>query len=93
MPNNRCVALRRLNLLKRKLERNEKFHQECTKFLDDVINNGFAEKVPQNELRAGEDSVFYIPHHGIYHPRKGKLRVVFDCEARLKGTSLNDQLF
>lgn len=33
-----------------------------------------------------------IPHHGVYHPRKGKLRVVFDCGAKFKGTSLNEQL-
>ena len=31
-------------------------------------------------------------HHGVYHPRKGKLQVVFDCGAEFKGTSLNEQL-
>lgn len=92
LPNNRCVALQRLTSLKRKMERNEKFHQEYKQFLDDVISNGFAEMVPQEEFRAGEVNVFYIPHHGVYHPRKKKLRVVFDCGARNKGTSLNDQL-
>lgn len=92
MPNNHCVALQHLISLKEKMERNEKFHQGYTKFLDDVISNGFAEMVPQDELRAGEVNVFYIPHHGVYHPRQGKLRVVFDCGAKFKGTSLNDQL-
>ena len=28
----------------------------------------------------------------MYHPRKGKLRVVFDCGAEYKGVSLNSQL-
>ena len=74
------------------MERNEKFHQEYTEFLENVINNGYAEMVPQDELRCGEDNVFYIPHHGVYHPHKGKLRVVFDCGAKFKGTSLNDQI-
>lgn len=36
--------------------------------------------------------VWYIPHHGVHHPTKGKLRVVFDCGAIYKGTSLNQQL-
>ena len=37
--------------------------------------------------------VWYIPHHGVYHPqRPGKIRVVFDCSARFKDTSLNDHL-
>lgn len=60
--------------------------------MTDVINNGYAEKVPEDELRYGENNVCYIPHHGVYHPHKGKLRVVFDCGAKYKGTSLNDQL-
>ena len=36
---------------------------------------------------------WFIPHHGVYHPRKpGKIRVVFDCSAKNKGKSLNDLL-
>ena len=36
---------------------------------------------------------WYIPHHGIYHPRKpGKIRVVFDCSAKFQAKSLNDLL-
>lgn len=36
---------------------------------------------------------WYVPHHGIYHPKKpDKLRVVFDCSAKCGGTSLNDHL-
>lgn len=38
-------------------------------------------------------STWYIPHHEIYHPRKPeKIRVVFDCSARFRDTSLNDHL-
>jgi hypothetical protein len=33
-----------------------------------------------------------LPHHGVFHPRKNKLRVVFDCAARYHGSSLNDLL-
>jgi len=34
-----------------------------------------------------------MPHHGIYHPKKpDKLRVVFNCFTRFKGTSLNEHL-
>ena len=36
---------------------------------------------------------WYLPHHPLYHPQKpGKVRVVFDCGAKWRGTSVNDQL-
>ena len=36
---------------------------------------------------------WYIPHHGVYHPKKPKkIRVVFDCSSQYKGESLNKYL-
>lgn len=57
---------------------------------------GCAEKVlPQDEtgIRIGDGKINYVPHHRVYHPRKpGQIRVVFDCSAQYKGTSLNKNL-
>ncbi|KAI2643118.1 Translation initiation factor IF-2 [Labeo rohita] len=40
-----------------------------------------------------EGETWYLPHHGVFHPKKAdKLRVVFDCSARYQGYSLNDHL-
>ena len=36
--------------------------------------------------------VWYLPHHRVYHPKKGKLRVVFDCGASFCGKALNAEL-
>lgn len=33
----------------------------------------------------------YLSHHGVFHPKKKKLRVVFDCGTKFRGTSLNEQ--
>ena len=54
---------------------------------------GFARKVPEERIPTKSGQLWYIPHHGIYHPKKpNKIRVVFDCSTRFGGTSLNDQL-
>lgn len=76
MPNNLGVAMQRVRGLKRKLQNVASFHEEYKNFLADVISNGYAEEVPQHQLKTPTGKVWYIPHHGIYHPRKGKLRVV-----------------
>ena len=48
--------------------------------------------MPEQQLEGREGKVWYIPHHGVHHPKKGTLRVVFDCGASFKGTSLNSKL-
>lgn len=55
-------------------------------------DKGYTKAVPQEQLRRKDGRVWYIPHHGVYHPRKRKLRVVFDCGASFNGTSLNSGL-
>nr|XP_057933833.1 uncharacterized protein LOC131132323 [Doryrhamphus excisus] len=92
MPNNRCVAEQRLQSLKRKFNKNGHFKEEYVAFLNDMINKGYAERVPDDQMRQSDGTLWYIPHHGVHHSRKGKLRVVFDCGAVYKGTSLNSQL-
>ena len=81
MPNNHHIAMQRLQSLKRKLKRNESFYNEYTAFLNDVITQGYAEPVPQLEIGGVQGRTWYIPHHGVYHPKKNTLRVVFDCGA------------
>ncbi|XP_033762629.1 uncharacterized protein LOC117344089 [Pecten maximus] len=92
MPNNIKQAEQRLASLARRLDKDEHFRCEYTKFMDKVIGEGYARKVPLEEIHKDDGHVWYLPHHGVYHPRKHKLRVVFDCAARYRGTSLNDQL-
>ncbi len=54
LPNNHCVARQRIIGLKRRFERNEKFHQEYTNFLSEVINEGYADRVPERELKRSD---------------------------------------
>ena len=57
------------------------------------MTKGYVRKVPDDELDPDGKPIWYILHHAVSNPHKpGKIRVVFDCTAKFKGTSLNDQL-
>ncbi|KAI3370342.1 hypothetical protein L3Q82_025111 [Scortum barcoo] len=76
--------------LKRKFK--SKFHQEYSDFMKDMIGKGYAVRVSQNQLSRQDIKLWYVPHHGIYHPQKRKLRVFFACGASFQSTSLNNEL-
>lgn len=66
-----------------------------------IIASGYAERVPETseskhtlaDQAARKRNVWYIPHHGVYHPKKpNKIRVVFNCAAVHEGVSLNKHL-
>ena len=54
-----------------------------------MIEQKFCERVPIYDINKPS---WYIPHHGVYHRVKRKIRVVFDCSAKFNGKSLNDCL-
>ena len=91
LPDNRNAALKRVLGLKRQFERRPDYLKDYIGFMDVIMNRGDAERVPETEVNASER--WYIPHHGVYNPKKpGKIRVVFDCSARYQGVCLNDLL-
>ena len=73
MPNNRCVAEQRIASLHRKFKKNPEFFEEYKAFMDNIMSKGYAVQVPAHQLNRGDNRVFYIPHHGVYHPKKRKL--------------------
>ncbi|KAK3737868.1 hypothetical protein QZH41_019749, partial [Actinostola sp. cb2023] len=73
------------------LKPKEVITDDYVKFMTKVIDSGFAEKV--EPAKSETMRVWYIPHHGVYHPKKpNKIRVVFDCAAQYKNESLNKHL-
>ena len=92
-PNNRVMAERRISYLKIKFLKQENFRKDYTTFIEDMVAKGYAEKVPREGIHQNTGKIWYLPHHGIYHPKKpGKIRVVFDCSASFQGVSLNERL-
>ena len=93
LPNNRSLAEHRLKLLKRRLTKDPLLQGKYTELMDDLLRKGFAKGVHTAQLEEFSTPVWYLPHHPVFHPQKpGKGRVVFDCSAKYRGTSLNDQL-
>ena len=93
IPNNRSLAESRLRLLKRRLLRDENLHTKYNATMNEYLAKRHAVKISPDELPTDGKTVWYLPHHPVFHPRKPeKARVVFDCAAKYMGTSLNDQL-
>ncbi|XP_036003015.1 uncharacterized protein LOC118566077 [Fundulus heteroclitus] len=89
LPNNKRLATVRLHHLKKRLKADKQYHEHYRAFMKDIISSGDAELAPP----VTDETVWYIPHHGVYHPKKPtKLRVVFDCSAKFLGVSLNNTL-
>ena len=89
LPNNKELAEKRLSHLKRRFLRDQQYFEDYKKFMSDIIERSDAEQVEEVDTSHS----WYIPHHGVYHPKKKhKIRVVFDCSARYQGTSLNEHL-
>ena len=97
-PNNRKLAERRAEGLKKRFLRYPDIHARYSDYMKQLIIDGHAEIVPKFTIDGDSrenilENVWYLPHHGVRHPSKPeKTRVVFDCSARYGGISLNDEL-
>ena len=68
-----------------------KLCEDYIALMNDIFIKGYAKKAEQDHCNKGR--LWYIPHHGVYHPKKpNKIRVVFDCSAQFENTSLNKEL-
>ena len=71
----------------------QKLFESYRATIHDCLSKGYAQRVPKEELDVDGKPLWYRPHHAVFNSNKPwKLRVVFDCAARYKGTSLTDQL-
>ena len=93
LPNNKEVTLNRLSKLKTRLQHDSRYRRDYLLFMAEVIDRSYAERVPAEEIPLNNGQVWYIPHHGVYHPKKpDKIRVVFDCSVEYAGECLNRHL-
>ena len=89
-PDNRSMAEARLKSLKKRFSRDKQYHEDYARFMEDIIQKGYAEKSSQ-QVQQGK--TWFIPHRGFYHPSKpGKIRVLFNFSAEYNGVSINKSL-
>jgi hypothetical protein len=87
------AAKQRLDMLKKRLDRDQELKIQYANAINDLLSNDYAEKVPEVEVQV-RSQVHYLPHHPVINPNKSKLRVVFDCAAKAEdGKSLNDHVW
>ncbi|XP_031549036.1 uncharacterized protein LOC116286627 [Actinia tenebrosa] len=92
LPDSRATAERRLEWLKKRMQKDEKFKEKYNQVMEKYKSEGSSREVLEEELH-NLKPVWYLPHHAVWHPRKPEEpRVVFDCAAKSGGTSLNEQL-
>ena len=71
LPCNKKHAEARLKQLSRRFAIDSKYKEDYVTFIQKMLEEGHAEKAPEQC-----ETVWYIPHHGVYHAKKpDKLRV------------------
>ncbi|PIK42035.1 hypothetical protein BSL78_18708 [Apostichopus japonicus] len=92
MPNNKDLAVQWATNMKRRFQKDPKYYEDYKGFMQGLLDKGYAVPITDEETHRDDGKVWYVPHHGVYHPQKKKIRVVFNCAAKFKGVSLNDKL-
>jgi hypothetical protein len=90
--NTKDIATKRFMQLERRFKKAPKLKTEYTKVVNDYIEEGHLEVVPEKER---EDKSVYLPHHAIIREDKEttRTRVVFDASCKgSNNISLNDEL-
>ena len=91
LPDNRSLALKRLEGTKRRL----KSHRDKAKAYDEqmteTVKMNFCRKLSENEVKNYKGPVHYIPHHVVIRPEKKStpVRIVFNSSSVFQGHKLN----
>ena len=96
IPSDYQLCEKRLRSLHRKMLHQPQLLREYDQIIQQQIQDGIVEIVPDKEINTDEESVHYLPHHGVVRQDREttKLRIVYDGSAKLpdRDYSLNDCL-
>ena len=90
---NREQAMFRLCNTKRKLKKDDFTRAEYEKTINSYLEKDYLRRVSDEETTPSE--VWYLPHFPVVRMDKTwtKVRIVFDCSAKMDGVSLNDVIY
>ncbi|XP_062539013.1 uncharacterized protein LOC134207307 [Armigeres subalbatus] len=85
-PDSFPMALRRMKQLENKLGKNPVLHENVCRQIEEYQQKGYAHGTPS-------DQTWYLPLNVVQNPKKpGKIRLVWDAAATVRGVSLNSKL-
>ncbi|XP_035898309.1 uncharacterized protein LOC118505923 isoform X1 [Anopheles stephensi] len=93
-PESYSMAVRRFKQLETKLKKTPELHNNLCQQIEEYQRKGYAHRITPEELRdTPSKNVWYLPINVVVNPKKpGKVRVVWDAAATVKGVSLNTEL-
>ncbi|XP_065076509.1 uncharacterized protein LOC135700047 [Ochlerotatus camptorhynchus] len=93
LPDSRPMALRRLQCLKKRMDKDPKLAETLHQKIADFVTKGYARRLTDEELKQPLQRVWYLPTFPVTNINKpGKIRIVWDAAASACGVSLNSAL-
>ena len=92
LPDNKPLAMKRLEATERRLQRNLDQAKAYQKQMEEMVEMKFSRKLTSEELEMYKGPVHYIPHHAVLRPEKKStpVRIVFNSSSAYQGHRLND---
>ena len=92
LPDNKPLAMKRLESLENRLKKNPGQGEAYNKQMEEMEQMKFSRKLSKEEEQAYQGPVHYIPHHAVIRPEKKStpVRIVFNSSSEYKGHKLND---
>ena len=94
LPDNHHTALSRLCITENILKKNCALGTEYSQIIQAYFEKGYLRRVEPDEPLPPEVCNWYLPHIAVIRMDKTttKVRIVFDCSAKMDGLSLNDAI-
>ena len=92
LPDNRIVAMKRLESTERRLVKSENLAQMYADQIKDMLDRNVARILSEDEIRDYNGPYHYISHHELLKNGSSTTpcRIVFDSSARFQNNTLND---